>query len=247
MRLRSVAVPGIVLMLVAASAQADQDDDPFSTSPELEALPELAKLPDLPALPELPPLGEQTPTPVPPPAATPKPPPTATPKPTPSPTLTPTPSPAPTSVDVPAAKGVTLGQYDEYRRDVGAFSLDTDPVTRAQYERCVDAGKCAALTCSGIPDARATCVDLSAAQSYCAFAGGRLPTEDEWERAAREATRLGVHGTRDGVYEWTASPYCYFCGRDEQVVRGGPTGNPSLRAWREPGTSQSGIGFRCAR
>jgi formylglycine-generating enzyme required for sulfatase activity len=94
---------------------------------------------------------------------------------------------------------------------------------------------------------RVTCVNLSQAQAYCAFSIARLPTEDEWEHAARGAQALGVRGTTDGVVEWTSTPYCYFCGKDDQVVRGGPTHNPRIRGWRAPATSNSGIGFRCAR
>jgi hypothetical protein len=51
----------------------------------------------------------------------------------------------------------------------------------------------------------------------------------------------------DGVAEWTGSPYCFFCNRDDEVVRGGPAHDPKLRGWRAPKTSDAELGFRCAR
>jgi formylglycine-generating enzyme required for sulfatase activity len=54
-----------------------------------------------------------------------------------------------------------------------------------------------------------------------------------------------MHGTDDAA-EWTSSPYCFFCGKDDEVVRGGPARNPTLRGWRSPTTHDASIGFRCA-
>jgi formylglycine-generating enzyme required for sulfatase activity len=136
--------------------------------------------------------------------------------------------------------------YDEYRRSVGAYSIDERPVSAAEYERCVAAGKCTRPSCTVAGSAPASCVDLAQAKAYCESEERRLPTEDEWEHAAREATRLGLHGMTDGRLEWTASPYCYFCGKDDEVTRGGPTRNPRLRGWRPPATHDAALGFRCA-
>ena len=51
----------------------------------------------------------------------------------------------------------------------------------------------------------------------------------------------------DDTAEWTSSPYCYFCGKDDRVVRGGPARTPGLRGWRPPVTRSADLGFRCAR
>ena len=89
-------------------------------------------------------------------------------------------------------------------------------------------------------------MDVAQASAYCASVGARLPSEDEWEHAARDAGSLGL-GEMAETTEWTDSPYCFFCGKDDQVVRGGPAHNPALRGWRPPSTRDPAIGFRCAR
>lgn len=85
-----------------------------------------------------------------------------------------------------------------------AFSIDKYEVTVADYRRCVEGGRCSPdgltpfASCNWDKSERAdhpiNCVDWSQAQQYCQWAGKRLPSEAEWEKAARGPDGL--------VYPW---------------------------------------------
>ena len=82
-----------------------------------------------------------------------------------------------------------------------SFSIARMPVTVAEYAGCVAAGRCEykrpepdldtvrPSACNWGRAGRArhpmNCVDWNEASTYCTAAGGRLPTETEWEKAAR--------------------------------------------------------------
>ena len=75
---------------------------------------------------------------------------------------------------------------------VSAYGIDRTEVTRSAWSRCVRAGRCppprgAAPRGPRVPEHPVTGITSMEAAGFCRFAGGRLPTEAEWERAARGA------------------------------------------------------------
>ena len=93
---------------------------------------------------------------------------------------------------------LTLGASDisdnkPHSSTVATFQMDVTEVTVAAYKWCVDATKCSTSgdtrNCNGGISGRENCpincVNWQQATNFCSWAGKRLPTEEEWEYAAR--------------------------------------------------------------
>ncbi len=118
----------------------------------------------------------------------------------------------PEEIQIPAGTfmmGMEGHQPDElpvHEVSVAAFFIDTTEVTVAAYQHCVDASVCTPgtsylegpINCNtgrlDRDDHPINCVDPLQASTYCDWRGKRLPTEEEWEYAAR--------GTDSRVYPW---------------------------------------------
>jgi formylglycine-generating enzyme required for sulfatase activity len=91
-------------------------------------------------------------------------------------------------------------EMPRHRVRLSSYWIDRLEVKVADYERCVRVGRCSPRPVSeatrrfDYPDYPVTRVSWHDAQAYCAFRAARLPTEAEFERAAR-----GVRGRR---YPW---------------------------------------------
>jgi formylglycine-generating enzyme required for sulfatase activity len=109
----------------------------------------------------------------------------------------------------------TRGNYSDerppHRVCLSAYSLDRHEVPVAHYSRCVAAGGCPKPVAhnahhptrrrcnwgrSGYGTHPINCVTWRQARQFCHWAGGRLPTEAEWEHAARDSRSATGRRTR---------------------------------------------------
>jgi len=108
-------------------------------------------------------------------------------------------------------------EQPQHRVYLRSYRIDRREVSQGDYRRCVDANRCTPSRLSsadarlGADDQPVVGIDATQAERYCAWVGGRLPTEAQWERAARGGgsrhfpwgyvynSRVANHGGTDGA------------------------------------------------
>lgn len=147
----------------------------------------------------------------------------------------------------------TLGHgtaWPEHVETIGAFCIDRDEFSYTRFVDCVAAGACFPTRSCVTADGAVACLDALQAEEVCRAERGRLPTESEWEYAARgrEAASVASFNLRamaSGVREWTATlgPSAFSV---ERMVKGAfPVTGPWARDPVEEHTTLPTLGFRC--
>ena len=134
--------------------------------------------------------------------------------------------------------------------EVAAFWLDRTEVTNGRYQKCVDAGVCRPPQEEGsfdrsvyyndeaYDDYPVIHVDWYRAAAYCNWVGGKLPTEAQWEYAAR--------GPENRRYPWGDGPdgtRLNYCDANCPLEHADPTNDDGYLDTAPVGTYASGASW----
>jgi formylglycine-generating enzyme required for sulfatase activity len=135
--------------------------------------------------------------------------------------------------------GCRVEELPQHEVAMNAYQIDVTEVTNEAYQACVQASVCSNVhetdgTCLGFdppgqplpqfmkqPKQPKVCVDWAQAQSYCSWAGKRLCSEAEWERASKGGCE-GYPGqdcrTTMPVYPWgNQGPAAFYAETGKRV------------------------------
>jgi serine/threonine-protein kinase len=112
---------------------------------------------------------------------------------------------------------------------LSAYTIDKYEVTNARYKACVDAGGCTApqsvdswtrspyYGTSTYADYPVINVTWHQASAFCAWSGKRLPTEAEWEKAARGSSDTRKYPWGNSALDCTKLNYNWCVGDTSRV------------------------------
>lgn len=156
--------------------------------------------------------------------------------------------------------------------DLPPFRIDRALVTNAEYAQFLDVGGAPApphwkRNGGPAPTEPVQHISFHDAQAFAHWAGKRLPTELEWEKAVKTVGGEELEHLQGAVWQWTSSffdgypgfvahPYKeyseVFFGTQYRVLRGGSwvtdpfVARPTFRNWDVPQRRQIFSGIRCA-
>jgi formylglycine-generating enzyme required for sulfatase activity len=129
-----------------------------------------------------------------------------------------------------ADPGARADEFPQHTVTLDGYWIDQTEVSNAHYELCVDDGVCkqsghAETEEYAGPEYPVVTISWHDASAYCEWAGATLPTEAQWEYAAR--------GPEGYIYPWgDQNPTPELCSFDNNVLGTSPVGSyPRGASW----------------